>query len=542
MRFKAGDKISYYPIITGILVNIIITTSAIFMCFKSGITSIVDTSILILLLLILLKRFTIKNIVIGEIAARASISSAVQIATYYAAILAFGKGQVLNEGKNIFILALAASTAGIIFFHNISGVFINEKYTFPLVITKADFFRSITNKKRDYKIVYSLIITTIYSALVNIFKKLPKKINLFNKVLVFQNSPLLIAMGYIIGYKNYMLMGAGFIYSLIIYIIFDRGGDFASHLINPYIYSIIISFTVTQGIISVFKLCLQFYKTRRINRISTSKENQIHKFIEYLVKSKQPFYKSNFIIITAFMLFNMFFFSGILNINHKIYPWIFLILIPLTIFSGISTVRGVAETGFWFSALEDLLPIIIILLTLNKNLTTIVLIVTSLMIFEMSGIYFIINSKLSREFNISSKETAVYSIISNIFGFSVSIALVSSQLSRLGTNEMPIPLSRILAMTIKGLADSLSNNLLPGYINIYIIAAGALICVLLNLFDISAMLVIGGIMLPFGSYLSMLPGAVMNFYLRKRSKEYRTVFSGMATADGLISAISSIIR
>lgn len=264
--------------------------------------------------------------------------------------------------------------------------------------------------------------------------------------------------------------------------------------------------------------------------------------IENIIKYNNSVYKSNIIIVIGFTLFNMFFFSGFLNANHNIPFWIFLILIPLTIFSGISTVRGVAETGFWFSALEDLLPILIILLTFNKNLTTIVLIVTSLMIFEMSGIYFVINSKLAEEFNIGVKENLIYSIISNIFGFTVSIALVSSQVSKLGTNELPIPLSRILQMTITGLTDSLSSRQLPGYINIYIILAAALICILLNIFDISAMLIIGGMMLPFGSFLTMLPGAAINLYLRKRSKEFRTVFSGMATADGLISAIASVIK
>jgi hypothetical protein len=528
----------FYSIVIGIIVNMVITIASTFLSFKSGIGTTIDTAILVLILLALVGKFSIRNAAMAECIARASISCASQMAMYYAAFIMFGTSNTSKDIIKIAIIIITSSILGILFFSTVSGYFQDEgKFSFPMVKPRIDLFSTLKKDGKNLKLIFSLGITVLYSCFVNIAGFIPKKIKFFNSsnVFVLDNNPLLIAIGYLIGYKTYMIMGIGFIYSLIIYLVF-KGNDFVKHIMNPYIYSVVISFTLTQGALTIYE-ALKKLKIRSLNMFNIFKNKPLKLNLTSL-------HTSSVFIVICFLVFNILFFSKNFNVEYAMPYWIFFLLIPITLVSGISTLRGVAETGFWFSALEDILPIFIIVLTFSSNISAIIMVVIGLMAFEMSGIYSMINMTFLKSFNIGKKDNTALSIISSISGafISISLVLLFQHTFGLGTKDLPVPFAKVFGMTVKGLVESLSTLSIPGYININIIIIAAVICLILNKLNLSPIIIIGGILLPFSTYITMSIGAIISFIVRPNVSKHRPIFSGIATGDGLISALSAMFR
>lgn len=530
------NKKNISAILAGVFANSAIIISSIFLSFKSGISSTIDTAALVLLILILFRKYSLKNAVIAEVIARGSITSARDTATLVAVIIIFGGNLSIPNIFKIILIILVSSIIGTLFFSGFYERFEDQsKYSFPMVKPRVDLFKTLNKNTRNKGLLVSLSATSIYSFFVNIVKILPQSIKLFY-IFSMENNPMLIATGYIIGYKTYLIMGFGFIYSLITYIIFNDNG-FVAHLMNPYMFSVVTSFVITQGLISIYGFISKSIKKINLKDVKRTFFTKNSKFLDGYLTS------SNMAIYIVFLIFNMLFFTKTINPGYSMPFWIFLILLPLTIILTFSTMFGVAQTGFWFSVLEDVLPILIILLTFTKNISAVVLVICSMEVFEISGIYFIVNTKFSSDFGISKKDNIRLNILSNINGalLCIFIVLVFSKTFGLGTEQLPIPFANTLGMTIKGLIESLSSNILPGYINIYVIICSAILCIILNKLDLSPIIIIGGMMLPFNIYITMSIGALISYILRADNAKYRPIFSGIATADGLISSLSAII-
>lgn len=526
MIVKDDNKI--ISIIIGSLVNILIVIASIFLFFKSGISSTIDTAALVLIFLVLVRRFSIKNAVVAEILARGSIAASRQAATYFAALIIFGTANNY-EPVRMTILIIISSILGIMFFSTIYSKFEDKKeFSFPMVKPRIDLFNSLKKDSKNNGLLYSLGVTSVYSYIVNIAKLLPKSFKFYN-IFGIENNPMLVAIGYLIGYKTYLIMGLGFLYSLFIYKFFESD-SFVNHLMSPYIYSSVISIILTQGVITI----IGFIKKSNFNKLNKTF------FKDGFPKNKNLM---SGIIISGFILFNILFFSKLISPTYTMPFWIFLIIIPITLVLSISTLHGVAKTGFWFSALEDILPILIILFTLTQNISAVIMVITSLMVFEISGIYFTINTQFSNSFGISKEHNIVLNIISNIIGALVTVFLVLmiKKTVGLGNDSIPVPFSNTLGMTIKGMMVSLNTGVLPEYINMYIILITSLLCVLLNRFKLSPIVILGGMMLPFTIYLTMSIGAFINYLNRKNVAKNRPIFSGVATADGVISSLAAIL-
>ncbi len=523
--------------VVGVVVNSVIIMASIFLSFKSGISSTIDTAALVLLVLLLIGRFTIKNAVVAEIIARGSIAATRQAATYFAAILIFSSSYKTADSIKMFFIILVSSVLGVLFFSCFYEYFDNkDKFSFPMVKPRIDLFNALSKDKKNNGLILSLSLTSLYSFLVNIMKIIPKSFK-FIGMFGIDNNPMLIAIGYLIGYDTYLIMGIGFLYSVIIYLIYNSK-TFVEQLMNPYIFSVVISFILTQGFITIFSFVSEGIKKLKNRKIENA--NLKRTTIKELISTKAS--SSSIVVLILFLLFNMLFFSRYLNPANTMPFWIFLILVPITVILGFSTLHGVAKTGFWFSALEDLLPILIILLTFTTNITTIIMIITSLIVFEMSGIYFIVNAEFSSAFGITKKQNIYLNILSNFCGalFCVGLVYIFSKSFVFGSEQLPIPYANTLGMTIKGMVESLSNNILPSYINVYVIITSCIICIILNKCKLSPIIIIGGIMLPFSIYITMSIGAILSYKLRGNKSKYRPIFSGMATADGVISSLSAM--
>ena len=528
MQTKTKDYIK--SMFVGIMISTLILISSIYITFKSGVNAIVDTVLLSIILLTVIRGLKTKNVALSDIFARASLSTMTTTAVYFATALLFGEQQNINETILFGIIIMISSIMGILFFSTLSENFSDQKrFKFPLLAPRIDLINSVGNDKaKNRYMVFALVIAAIYSFIVKVINFIPKQIKIAkNSMFTLDNSLILISTGYFIGYATYLKMGIGFVYSLIIYIIF-RSANFSSHILNPYIYSVVLGFSLTQGGVTLYSVIKKWYP-----QITRSSKPTIKKISS-----------SSILILVVLTLIYFLFFSRLLNPKYNLPFWIFLILIPITIISSTSTLIGVAETGFWFSALEDILPIIIILLTQTSSLTTIVMVITGLTAFEMSGLYYAINAQVAGRFDITHKELTTYSIISSVMGAFLCVTLVSllAKSIEFGGQELPLPTVQVFGMTLKGMMEAVAARSIPSYLNIYVLIIACISCVLLNKIKISPMIILGGILLPFGTFFVIGIGALLSFVLRKNGNGQRTIFSGISVGDGLVSAISTICR
>lgn len=78
-----------------------------------------------------------------------------------------------------------------------------------------------SEKAKNRYMVLALAISTVHSFIVKVTILIPKQIKIENNNMFnLDNSLILIATGYFIGYKTYLNVGIGFVYSLIIFVIF----------------------------------------------------------------------------------------------------------------------------------------------------------------------------------------------------------------------------------------------------------------------------------------------------------------------------------
>ncbi|MDE5823773.1 MAG: hypothetical protein K2H91_03695, partial [Lachnospiraceae bacterium] len=178
------------------------------------------------------------------------------------------------------------------------------------------------------------------------------------------------------------------------------------------------------------------------------------------------------------------------------------------------------------------------------DLFSIILIVSGLTAFEMCGIYFILNKKVSQQFNIQGRLIKQYSILgvffTSIVGILIFIAITN--VLEIGTNSLPAPSSQVFGITLTGLIESVRTLQLPTFINLKILLISCLICYILNNTKLSPMTIISGIVLPFGTYIVIGIGAVLSYVYHTKKEDQGVIFSGLSIGDGLISSIFIMLK
>lgn len=294
-------------------------------------------------------------------------------------------------------IIIVSGILGILFYSVYEELLMDQdRYKFPQLKPRIELLKSVgTDIGRNVKMSISFIAASLYSLAINVFHIFPDAIKI-NDMIVLDNSLVLISTGYFVGYKTYLKMGIGFLYSFMIYIVF-RTHSFSENILNPYVYSVVLGFSLMQGILTA-------WHTIKISKISKLKWN----------------FRSLAGIVLIMLFYMVFASKHLIGITQ--FPfWIFLIIVPAAIILSTSTLVGIAETGFWVSSLEDILPIFLILMTQSADLFSIILIVSGLTAFEMCGIYYILNKKVSRQFHVQDRLIKQYSILGVIFTSIVGI-------------------------------------------------------------------------------------------------------------------------
>ena len=512
---------------TGFFILCIVLVSTIISTFKTGVGAVIDTALLSICLLKFFHALSKKTTALADCFARAFLSCASTIALYFAVL--FLKGNCISEKQSfqfVFITVISA-TLGILFFSTITDYFSEERYSFPQLTPRISMISAAESSHgKRKKMIFSLVISSGYAVVVKILKLVPSQmIRLKNSsIFLFQNSLLYIATGYFIGYRIWIKMLIGFSYSLLLFFMYPVS-DFSDHLLNPYVYSVILSFSLTNGIVAIMKAVQKWKQTVPHRKQKGGKRIKLFGI---------------FVLIGLWSIYSVFF--GVWYPNEKLSVWIFACLIFVTVISSMSTAMGVAETGFWFSALDDIVPVLLIALLQLRNVNVILVVLTGLTAFEMSGIYYTINWRVAREFSIKKGMLTVFSLISCILGSVLTFGIVTvlAKGDIIGGTELPVPNTKVLAMTIDGLISALSEFHFPEYLNFKVFIIACLICLLLLYLRISPMTIIAGLMLPFGAFLALGGGAFISYCMRKKENKRMEVFSGMAIGESLISALTCI--
>lgn len=516
------NKVS--SLLTGTSVLIIVMLSSIYTIFRNGNNCVVDTAVLSFLILTLLHARNKMNVVCSDIFARASISAITTIASYFAAIYFLKINLQSLDIIFSILLFVFSGILGIEFFDSISSQFIDEKkYIFPQQKPRITILKEIDSKDDTHVFSFSMVLSALISSLFRIFHIFPSSFKV-NDNFSIDPSIVTVSSGYFIGMKNILILLIGTIYSLVVLFIF-HSPSYAEHLQNPYIYSLIIGFSLSQGLETLFEYF-------------TSKD--LFKF-QYGIKNLKN--ASTFILLIMMIIVYMFFFSGMLSKDLYIPWWIFLVIVPFSTILSISTINGIAETGYWVSVIDDLLPLLIVILFSNVNLFSVIICISGLSIFEVTGIYYIINRRVGNEFQMTSNKVKKISFCSILVGIVVGMAIVLffCNLSTFLSSQLPAPLTQVFALQIETVKEAISKTVVPNSINMYIFMVSFVVAWILCKKNISPIIILSGIMLPYGTVLLLFVGGLLSIKKQNKNRSDK-VFSGLALGDGTITAIGTFIQ
>lgn len=511
-------------LLSGTIVLIIVMLSSIYTIFRNGNNCVADTAVLSLLILSLFHAKKKMNVIYSDIFARASISALTTIASYFAAIY-FLKIDITTIDINIsVVLFILSGFFGVLFFDSISKQFMDEnKYIFPQQKPRITILKEIDSNDDTHIFSFSMIFSALLSSLFRIFHLFPSSIKV-NDNFSIDPSIVTLSSGYFIGMKNILILLIGTLYSLVILFIF-HSTSYAEHLQNPYIYSLIIGFSLSQGIETLF----EYFSSK-----------EFFKFNDGIKTLKNA---STFILLIMMILIYMIVFSGLLSEELYIPWWIFLLVIPFSTILSISTINGIAETGYWVSVIDDLLPLLIVILFSNVNLLSIIICVSGLSIFEVTGIYYIINRRVGNGFQMNRSSVKKISFCSTLVGIIVGMVIVLffCNLSTFLSSELPAPLTQVFALQIKTVKDAIGNAIIPQSINFEVFFISFVVAWILCRKNISPIIILSGIMLPYGTVLLLVIGGLLSIKKQNKIKKEK-FFSGLALGDGIITAIGTFIQ
>lgn len=510
--------------LSGTLILFLVLTSSIVSLFKTGVGAVVDTAMLSMCLLTLFHGLTKTNVALSDIFSRAFISGASTISVYLAVLFLNGQSIATSQGMSLVLLVSISASAGILFFSSLSEIFTSKNYAFPQLTSRLEILSAPSNNaKSNITIFGSMALSSLYSFFC-------KKASIKDLMLpdtsipLFSNSLLYISTGYFIGFSTWKKMFIGFLYSVVVFA-FNPTSTFSSHITNPHIYSVILAFSVVNGLFVIFET---------LHKWKSSFLSSLQKIIRFIF----PLF-----ILSALILFYYLFFQSNKFINPLSISTIFGLTV-LTLVSSISTIVGVAETGFWFSSLDDLIPIVAITLVHIRDISQIIFILIGFTSFEMAGIYYIINCRVAQKFEIANKTLTFSSIVSCFFASVITVLFVYllSQNFSFGESEYPIPNAKVLSFTINSLISAISEFSIPTYFNIVSFLLACVACIVLKHFKISPMTVMSGILLPFGSFITLGIGALIQKYLFNISRHENGVFSGIAIGESLFTTITILFK
>ena len=513
---------------TGFLTLCLVLVSTIISTFKTGVGAVIDTALISICLLKVFHALSKKTTALADCFARAFLSCASTIALYFAVLFLQGGKVSTKQSFQFVFIAVISAILGILFFSTMTEYFSEEQYAFPQLIPRISMISAAeSSHEKRQKMILSVILSSAYAVVVKIWKLIPSQmIRLRNSsIFLIQNSLLYVATGYFIGYQTWIKMLVGFCYSLLLFFLHPVE-DFSEHLLNPYLYSVILAFSLTNGIVAIMKAVKKWKLTVPCRKQQANKKSKLFGI---------------FVLVGLCCIYLVSF--SMWYPNEKLPIWIFVCLIFVTVISSMSTAMGVAETGFWFSALDDIVPILLIALLQLRNVDVILLVLTGLTAFEMSGIYYTINWRVTLNFSIKKEMLTVFSIISCMLGaiLTFGIVIILAKGNTIGGTELPVPNTKVLAMTMDGLISALSEFQFPEYLNFTVFFIACLVCLLLLRLKISPMTIIAGLMLPFGAFLALGGGALLSYCMRKKENKRMEIFSGMAIGESLVSAVTCMI-
>lgn len=507
---------------SGVILSVLVLSSSMICLFRSGVSAVVDTALLSICLLALVRGLSSANAALSDIFARAFVSGASTAAAYLAVLVLHGNTIPTRLYLEFALVMAVSAGAGILFFAGIGQLFTGPACAYPQLKPRLEILAApAQDVHKNRKLAFSAAFSAGYTLFCRRFSLQELRLPAV-PVPVFSNSLLYVSTGYFIGHRTWLRMCIGFFYSAAVFALCPAQ-SFSDHILNPYIYSVVLAFSLTNGGCAV----VQALRGRRVPRAAPHSGRQN---------------RSAALLLAGLAVFYMLLFW--LDPALPALPLPLLVLaMAATILSSTSTAVGVAETGFWFSVLDDILPFLLIAAGRMQDIPGIVLLLAGFTSFEMAGIYYTLNARVGAQFAVPKKLVTTASLLSCAVSSLLAVLLVRALSAgyALGGAEYPVPNAKVLDVTLRSLILAFTGHTLPAYLDLRVFLAAAALCLLLRKKRLSPMNVVGGILLPFGAFLALGAGALLAWLMRDQTDRQTEVFSGFSIGEGLVAAALAVL-
>ncbi|MCD1295672.1 peptide transporter [Methanocella sp. CWC-04] len=445
-----------------------------------------------------------------------------------------GLGAIMISGKPfdvpdpvMILLPLLSGIIGVLLSYYFTDYFLKADFPWPGARVNSSLINLFSQENKNTSFRSSAVrmgTAGILSGLVTSLKGFGIRPEILGSInLGLSTSPMFAGIGMLIGTKACLEIAGGAVISLLIWIFLEGAStDYFTHMRNPWVFSTAISMLVTTAVISLYVVLRSSagHKSKKAGANSLLRDGGNN------IAFNSTFFKINnrtllltLAVISASML--LYYFPGVPVL-------IFLVSLPISLLFMIIESRGRAETSMSVG-ISSFVIILLVGLAFSDIVPLLILEGFVLaMIFSFSLTFYVL--KQAEFCNASSQGLIKMLLLGCFVGSVICVPCIKffNSIYGIGTELLPAPYS---IMWLE-MAQSAVTKVVPPSVNIFLIAAGALVALILYRKRISAITFSIGLILPFSTCATIILGGLIAWCLEK--KNYLKDDNGI-TASGLIA-------
>jgi uncharacterized oligopeptide transporter (OPT) family protein len=528
------------PVILGILFSIVNAIIVMYLALKTG----MGMGMQILFLLITFFIFAIlkntkKSWFLYILAIVSGSTGIVYSYTDGISAIIISKNSIMAPDYILMVVPLIFGVIGILMSFYFINYFLRPDFPWPQAKVNATLINLYSSVKKDSQFIVLAIrlgIAFIVSGTISVLKGfmlLPEVIGSVN--LGIGISPLFIGTGMLMGFSTCIEIAFGALISVSILILFEGSNiDYFTHLRNPFILSPVISMLLTTAALSLYHILRPSIKS--VKTKASNKNILIRDGGNFQVKTINMTFINNRIVILIIMItlaaLFLFFYFGV-------QIWLFVITLIISLLFMIIEARSNAEMAM-MTGMSSFLIILIIGLAFNDIVP---LFIMDGCVLAMASTFALSLSvlKQSELCEIPNKNLAGMLFIGVLTGSIICIPCLKifNMLFEIGTVTLPAPIS-VMWLEI---AQSTVTKIVSPSINMYLIFLGVILAVILHKYNVSAISISMGLILPVSSSAAIVIGGIIAWYIKKKNylkNDNNITPSGIIAGDVIASIIMAI--
>ena len=523
-------------IVLGVIFSIADAVVCVYMAYKIGFADGIIPLLLFLSYFVFLLTRTVK--------ARAFVFTLAVMLSSTAAVIAYtdGLGAIIISGKPFFLPDLAmmallgaSGIIGILMACYFQGYFLRSGFPWPGSRVSASIIGLLAAEKRDLSFKISALRMGAAGflggtiAFLRGLGAIPETIG--SSVAGVGLSPMMVGIGLLIGFRACLQIALGAAASLAIFFLIEGGAvDYAAHMKNPWVFSTAVSMMVTTAVITLYIILRPALRDQWIRLRSpaapapaAARDGGIRR-----------------LPIRSLLLLALIAGAAILmQLVVGVPAWIFIICVPIAVLFQVIETRGRAEMSMGVG-----ISSFVVLLLVGLAFSDIVplLILEGFVVAMVMGFSLALTTSATAEYaGVSRKGLVPALAIGSIVGGIACIPIIRflNDLYGIGSSALPAPYS-VLWLEM---ANSAVSKVMSPSLNVYLIAAGIVIALVLYRYKMSAVSVALGLILPVSVSAAILAGGIVSWYAAKKGylkNDNGITASGLITGDILVSLAMSL--